>query len=756
MLSANLEQTLKRALDIAQHYQHEYATLEHLLLSLAEDPDVSPVMNHCGIDAEDLRSSLVEFIETDLSPLVSDNIAESRPTAGFQRVLHRAAISAHASGKQEVTGNHVLTELFAERESHAVYFLKQQNVTSLDIVNYLAHGIKPHEKFQPTITMEPRPELQDDIFESMPNEQSNDALSAYCVNLNQHASKGRIDVLVGREDEIERVLEILSRRSKNNPVLVGEPGVGKTAIVEGLAYRIVHDKVPDVLEKTVIYSLDMGALLAGTRYRGDFEERLKAVINEIENMPDAVLFIDEIHTIIGAGSTTSGSIDAGNLLKPVLARGTIKCIGSTTHQEYRQHFEKERALARRFQKVDVEEPNVEDTIKILFGLKEYYEKHHQIRYTQDAVKAAAELANRYISDRFMPDKAIDVLDEAGAHQRLVAPSKRKKTINVNDIEQIVAKIAKVPPHNVSQDDAASLQTLESRLKEVIFGQDSAIEQLCKSIKLSRAGLRAEKKPIGSYLFTGPTGVGKTELANQLAEKLTMHIERIDMSEYVEQHTVARLIGSPPGYVGYEQGGLLTDAIAKNPYTVLLLDEVEKAHPDIYNLLLQVMDYGKLTDGNGRTIDFRNTIIIMTSNVGAQGSDKTPIGFGREDKDYEMDQEALKRTFTPEFRNRLDAVVSFNPLSPDLMGKIVDKYMLHLQDQLADRHVKITVTQKARDALAKKGYDKLNGARPLERVIEEELKKPLADELLFGTLKKGGKVRIDFQNAEFRMDLHAIA
>ncbi len=758
MLSSDLEQSLRRALIFAQERGHEYATLEHLLLALLEDDDAKAVLRGCGVNLEALQESLLEFINEDLASLIVENITESKPTAGFQRVVHRAAINAHSAGKHQVTGAHVLVEIFSEQDSHAVYFISQQAVTSLDVVNFVSHGMKPSEGKQqdPIIQIIParkdrrRPEDKD-----AETQEISDALRQYCINLNHQAEEGKTDVLIGRETEVERVVEILCRRTKNNPILVGEPGVGKTAIAEGLAWRITQKKVPSILKTAIIFSLDMGALVAGTRYRGDFEERLKAVMKGIEKLPHAILFIDEIHTIVGAGSTSGNALDAGNLLKPALARGTLRCIGSTTHKEYKQHFEKERALARRFQKVEIEEPSVEDTINILQGLQPAYEAHHNVRYTKEAVRLAAELSARYIHDKQLPDKAIDVLDEAGANQRIAKVA--KKTIGVKEIEAIVAKIARVPSHSVSSDDLKQLKTLDGQLKKRVFGQDVAIEALSQSIKLSRAGLRAPGRPIGSYLFTGPTGVGKTELAKQLANVLTMKLVRYDMSEYVEGHTVAKLIGSPPGYVGHEEGGLLTEAVSRNPHCVLLLDEIEKAHPDIFNLLLQVMDNGTLTDSEGKDVNFNNVILIMTSNVGVRESEKSPIGFGErsEVNDVKSD-DALKRTFSPEFRNRLDGVIPFQPLQPALMERIVDKALTELQDQLADKAIRLEVTPAARKWLAEKGYDRAFGARPLQRLIDKELKQKLADEILFGSLKKGGVVKVGMAKGELTISSAAKA
>jgi ATP-dependent Clp protease ATP-binding subunit ClpA len=747
MLSKNLETTLHRALAVAKKHNHEYATLEHLLLALVEDPDASHVMENCGVELSVLQERLIAFLENDLSALVIDGLEEAKPTAGFQRVIHRAAIHVHAAGKSEVTGANVLTEIYSERDSHAVYFLNEQNLTCLDVVNFISHGVVKYGDLAKNPTKPPQKFEAESASESADSEdyaELHESLANYAVNLNKQAEEGKTDALVGREEEVERTIEILCRRTKNNPLYVGDPGVGKTAIAEGLAYRIVKKEVPEILKEATIFSLDMGALLAGTRYRGDFEERLKAIINALEKIPHAVLFIDEIHTIIGAGATSGGSMDAGNLLKPALARGTIKCIGSTTYKEYRSQFEKDRALLRRFQKIDIKEPNIEDSIKILHGLKTYYENHHSVEYTDEAIKAAVELSSRYIMDRKLPDKAIDIIDEAGAHQSLMPKNRRKDTITEEEVEQIVAKIVHIPTKTLSLDDTKQLISLEDRLKEKIFGQDQAVEALVASIKLSKAGLRKGEKPIGCYLFTGPTGVGKTELTVQLSKLLGMNLFRLDMSEYMEQHSVARLIGSPPGYVGYEQGGLLTDEVDQKPYSVVLLDEMEKAHPDIYNLLLQVMDYGKLTDNNGKVINFSNTVIVMTSNAGAAEMEKAPIGFGRETREGE-DTDAVKRTFTPEFRNRLDAVVPFKALTPALMGPIVQKFIDELGEQLADRRVKITVDDKTKEYLAKRGYDPLSGARPMERLIEEKIKKPLADEMLFGKLLGGGKVKVTCKN-----------
>ncbi|HUK61243.1 MAG TPA: ATP-dependent Clp protease ATP-binding subunit ClpA, partial [Stellaceae bacterium] len=667
MLSRNLEKTLHRALAYANERRHEYATLEHLLLALTEDQDACAVLRACTVDIEKLRRELIAYVDNELGNLVSAHAEDSKPTASFQRVLQRAAIHVQSSGREEVTGANVLVAMFAERESHAVYFLQEQDMTRFDAVNYISHGIAkaPGRSEQRRVhgaEEEERTEKQ--------QKRGHDALDAYCVNLNKKARSGKIDPLIGREQEVDRTIQILCRRSKNNPLYVGDPGVGKTAIAEGLARRIVQRQVPEVLQNATIYCLDMGALLAGTRYRGDFEERLKAVISELEAMTGAILFIDEIHTVIGAGATSGGAMDASNLLKPALASGNIRCIGSTTYKEYRNYFEKDRALVRRFQKIDVNEPTVEDAVKILRGLKPYYERHHKVRYTGEALRAAVELSHRYIGDRKLPDKAIDVIDEVGAAQMLLPENRRRKTITHREVEAIVATIARIPPKSVSTDDKEVLKNLDRDLKTMVFGQDKAIDALTAAIKLARAGLREQEKPIGSYLFSGPTGVGKTEVARQLARTLGIELTRFDMSEYMERHTVSRLIGAPPGYVGFDQGGLLTDAVDQHPHCVLLLDEIEKAHPDLFNILLQIMDYGKLTDHNGKTVDFRNVILIMTTNAGAADLAKPAIGFGSDVRTGD-DQEAINRMFTPEFRNRLDAIISFSPLAPETIGRVVD-------------------------------------------------------------------------------------
>ncbi len=742
MLSPRLEQTLHRALGLANERRHEYATLEHLLLALTEDQDAVAVLRACGVDIERLRRDLSEYVDNQLSSLIT-SVAEAKPTAGLQRVLQRAAIHVQSSGREEVTGANVLVALFSERESHAVFFLQEQEMSRLDAVNYISHGIAktPGQSEARRVSGADQDANAEKVVKS-----GTEALDAYCVNLNKKAASGKVDPLIGREQEVDRTIQILCRRSKNNPLYVGDPGVGKTAIAEGLARRIVHGEVPDVLKNAIIYALDMGALLAGTRYRGDFEERLKAVLNELEHLEGAILFIDEIHTVIGAGATSGGAMDASNLLKPALQNGALRCIGSTTYKEYRNYFEKDRALVRRFQKIDVNEPSIEDAVKILRGLKPYYEKHHKVRYTAEAIRAAVELAARYINDRKLPDKAIDVIDEVGAAQMLLPESRRKKTITVKDVEEIVAKIARIPPKSVSTDDRTVLINLERDLKTMVFGQDKAIDALASAIKLARAGLREPEKPIGSYLFSGPTGVGKTEVARQLARSLAIELIRFDMSEYMERHSVSRLIGAPPGYVGFDQGGLLTDAIDQHPHAVLLLDEIEKAHPDLFNILLQVMDHGKLTDHNGKTVDFRNVILIMTTNAGAADMAKPAIGFNQEVRVGE-DMEAINRLFTPEFRNRLDAIISFASLTPEVVGRVVDKFVMQLEAQLADRQVTIELTDAAREWLAKKGYDPLYGARPLARIIQEHIKKPLAEELLFGKLEKGGVVRVDVKDGK---------
>jgi ATP-dependent Clp protease ATP-binding subunit ClpA len=755
--STTLEQSIHAALAIANSKRHELATLEHLLLALIDEPDASRVMRACSVDLKELRKNLEEFIDDDLSTLVTDvEGSEAVPTAAFQRVIQRAAIHVQSSGRTEVTGANVLVAIFAERESNAAYFLQEQDMTRYDAVNFIAHGVAKDPAFgesRPIKGAEASSSKNEDSDKHDSSDDKESALAKYCVDLNQKSRKGDVDPLIGREEEVERCIQVLCRRRKNNPLLVGDPGVGKTAIAEGLAWKIVQGEVPDVLAGATIFSLDMGALLAGTRYRGDFEERLKSVVNELEQHPDAVLFIDEIHTVIGAGATSGGAMDASNLLKPALQGGKLRCMGSTTYKEFRQHFEKDRALARRFQKIDVNEPTVEDTVKILKGLKPHFEEHHGIKYTGDAIRVAVELSARYINDRKLPDKAIDVIDEAGAAQHLLPDSRKKKTIGIKEIEAVVAKIARIPPKNVSKDDAEVLKDLEGSLKRVVFGQDDAIVALSSAIKLARAGLREPEKPIGNYLFAGPTGVGKTEVAKQLAATLGVELLRFDMSEYMEKHAVSRLIGAPPGYVGFDQGGQLTDGVDQHPHCVLLLDEIEKAHPDVYNILLQVMDHGKLTDHNGRAVDFRNVILIMTSNAGAADMARAPMGFGRDRREGE-DTAAIERMFTPEFRNRLDAVISFAPLSKDVIHQVVEKFVLQLEAQLMDRHVHIELSPEAAAWLGEKGYDDRMGARPLGRVIQENLKKPLAEELLFGKLQKGGVVRVGVKDDKLDLQYEA--
>ena len=750
-LSPSLETALEKALTLASEREHEYATLEHLLLALTDDEHAREVMGACKVDIEALRGDLTRYIDEELSSLiVDDSEGRVQPTAAFQRVVQRAILHVESSGREEVTGANVLVSIFSERESHAAYFLQEQDMTRYDAVNFISHGVAK----QPGMSRPSTPRGAE-ASEEEPVKQGHEALDTYCVNLNAKARAGKIDPLIGRDMEVNRCIEVLCRRNKNNPILVGDPGVGKTAIAEGLAKRIVDGEAPEILDDAIIWSLDMGALLAGTRYRGDFEERLKSVMKELEQQEKAILFIDEIHTIIGAGATSGGAMDASNLLKPALQSGGLRCMGSTTFKEYKQHFEKDRALSRRFRKIDVVEPTVPDTIKILTGLKSKFEDFHGLKYTNEAIKSAVELSDRYITDRKLPDKAIDVIDEAGAAQWLLPASKRKKTVGARDIEAVVAKIARIPPKQVTSDDAAALKSLESDLKRVVFGQDEAIEALSASIKLARAGLREPNKPIGSYLFTGPTGVGKTEVAKQLASIMGVEMLRFDMSEYMERHTVSRLIGAPPGYVGYDEGGLLTDGVDQHPHCVLLLDEIEKAHPDLFNILLQVMDNGALTDANGRKVDFRNVIVIMTTNAGASDAAKHSIGFGRGKKDEEQ-EEALKRLFTPEFRNRLDAIVTFGGLTPEIIDRVVEKFILQLEVQLEDRNVSIEVSKPAREWLAKRGFDADMGARPLARTIQEFVKKPMAEELLFGKLQKGGVVQIDLDKKAEELTFKYIA
>ncbi len=734
-----LETTLHNALAAAASRAQEYATLEHLLLALIDDTHASQVMIACGVNLDDLKSAVVHYLDTELESLKAGSKIDPSPTSGFQRVIQRAILHVQSSGRDDVTGANVLVALFSERESYAVYFLQQQDMSRLDAVSFISHGVGKGVDVPEQRDVKGTEEREEKKADQ-PKGKTESALKQFTVNLNEKAKKGKVDPLIGRGAEVDRTVQILCRRSKNNPLYVGEPGVGKTAIAEGLARKIIEGDVPDVLLPAVIYSLDMGALLAGTRYRGDFEERLKAVVNELEKLPDAILFIDEIHTVIGAGATSGGAMDASNLLKPALSSGGIRCIGSTTYKEFRNHFEKDRALLRRFQKIDVNEPTIEDTIKILAGLRSAFEEHHKVKYTPDAIKTAVELSARYINDRKLPDKAIDVIDEVGAMQMLVTPNKRKKIITAKEIEAVIATMARIPPKSVSADDTAALATLTTDLKRVVFGQDEAIERLSSAIKLSRAGLRDPDKPIGSYLFTGPTGVGKTEVARQLASILGIPLKRFDMSEYMERHSVSRLIGAPPGYVGFDQGGLLTDAIDQQPHCVLLLDEIEKAHPDLFNILLQVMDHGRLTDQHGKSVDFRNVILIMTTNAGASDMASEGIGFGNVSKEDAGD-EAVKKMFTPEFRNRLDAIVPFAYLPTEVVARVVDKFILQLELQLADRDVHIKLEDDARAWLTTQGYDKLYGARPMGRLIQEKIKQPLAEELLFGKLVHGGEVHV---------------
>ncbi len=746
--SRQLENTLHRALAQANKRRHEFATLEHLLLALTEDQDAGAVMRACNVEVETLREDLVTYLDEELTGLIVDGTEDAKPTAGFQRVIQRALIHVQSSGREEVTGANVLVAIFAERESHAVYFLQKQDMTRLDAVSYISHGIAKAAGMSEDRSVQGASEEGEGEGEGEQRgvQQGNEALAAYCVDLNEKAVAGKIDPLIGREDEVERTIQILCRRTKNNPLYIGEPGVGKTAIAEGLARRIVRGEVPEVLLHATIYALDMGSLLAGTRYRGDFEERLKAVLAGLEAHDGAILFIDEMHTVIGAGATSGGAMDASNLLKPALASGTIRCIGSSTYKDYRSYIEKDRALLRRFQKIDINEPTIEDTVKILRGLKSYYEKHHKVRYTAEAIRSAVELAAKYINDRKLPDKAIDVIDEVGASQMLRPEHRRRKTVGVKDIEAVVAKIARIPPKSVSRDDKEALRHLERDVKAMVFGQDRAIDALTSAIKLARVGLREPEKPIGCYLFSGPTGVGKTEAARQLASSMGVELIRFDMSEYMERHTVSRLIGAPPGYVGFDQGGLMTDAIDQHPHAVLLLDEIEKAHPDIFNVLLQVMDHGKLTDHTGKRVDFRNIVLIMTTNAGAQEMSKQAIGFERGLKTDE-DEEAIRRLFTPEFRNRLDATIHFSELDPETVGRVVDKFIFQLEAQLADRDVTIELDDDARGWLARKGFDRLNGARRLARAIQEYIKKPLAEELLFGKLEKGGRILVRVEDGK---------
>jgi ATP-dependent Clp protease ATP-binding subunit ClpA len=733
MIAHELEMSLHAAFVEARHKRHEFITVEHLLLALLDNPSAQEVLKACAAKVDELRKNLTEFIEQHTPIVAGDGEVNTQPTLGFQRVIQRAILHVQSSGKKEVMGSNVMVAIYGEKDSHAVYYLHQQGVSRLDVVNFISHGIS---KAAPQ-----NPEKPEGEAEAAEGEQAGGALDQFTTNLNQNAIDGKIDPLIGREHEVERVVQILCRRRKNNPLLVGEAGVGKTAIAEGLAKRIVDGEVPEILSKCVVYALDMGALLAGTKYRGDFEQRLKAVLKQLHDNPNAILFIDEIHTLIGAGSASGGTLDASNLLKPALSSGALKCIGATTYQEYRGVFEKDHALSRRFQKIDVNEPSVPETIEILKGLKSRFELHHGVKYTSSALTTAAELSAKYINDRHLPDKAIDVIDEAGAAQRIAPKSKQKKTIGKTEIEEIIAKIARIPARNVSSDDRNALKTLERDLKSVVFGQDKAIEALAAAIKMARSGLGSTTKPIGSFLFSGPTGVGKTEVAKQLAFVLGIELVRFDMSEYMERHAVSRLIGAPPGYVGFDQGGLMTEAITKQPYCVLLLDEIEKAHPDIFNVLLQVMDHGTLTDNNGRKADFRNVVIIMTTNAGASELSKTSIGFTT-DKKAGDEMAEIKRMFTPEFRNRLDATISFSPLNEQIILQVVDKFLMQLEAQLSEKKVEATFTEALKKYLAKNGFDPLMGARPMSRLIQDTIRRALADELLFGRLANGGKVTID--------------
>jgi ATP-dependent Clp protease ATP-binding subunit ClpA len=744
MLSKELEYTLNISFKRAREKRHEFMTVEHLLLALTENPVAARVLRACSADLDKLRKDLASFLEQTTPLLAPNDDRETQPTLAFQRVLQRAVLHVQSSGKKEVTGANVLVAIFGEQDSQAVYFLSKQNITRLDVVNYISHGIsKVHGEEEGQGSPSP---ADDETAEPA----GKSALEMYATNLNQLARQGKIDPLIGRRDEIQRTIQILCRRRKNNPLFVGEAGVGKTALAEGLAKMIVDGEVPEVLAHSTIHALDLGALLAGTKYRGDFEKRLKAVLAQLKKEVGAILFIDEIHTIIGAGAASGGVMDASNLIKPMLASGDLKCIGSTTYQEYRGIFEKDRALARRFQKIDISEPSVEETIQILQGLKPRFEEHHGVRYTRQALRTAAELADRYITDRHLPDKAIDVIDEVGAQQRLLPPSKRKKTIGVPDVENIIAKMARIPPKSVSTSDKEVLRSLERDLKMVIFGQDEAIEALGSAIKMARAGLGNLQKPIGCFLFAGPTGVGKTEVTRQLAHVMGIELIRFDMSEYMERHTVSRLIGAPPGYVGFDQGGLLTDAIIKHPHAVLLLDEIEKAHPDVFNLLLQVMDHGTLTDNNGRKADFRNVILVMTTNAGAEQMSRASIGFTSQDHAADSG-EAIKRTFSPEFRNRLDATIQFKALDPVTIGRVVDKFLIELEAQLQEKNVTLEVDERARQWLAEHGYDPKMGARPMGRLIQEHIKRPMAEELLFGRLAAGGHVLIREEGGQLRLE-----
>ncbi|MBV8500736.1 MAG: ATP-dependent Clp protease ATP-binding subunit ClpA [Paucibacter sp.] len=754
MIAQELEVSLHMAFVEARQQRHEFITVEHLLMALLDNPSAAEVLRACSANLDDLRKSLAQFIRDNTPTVGGTDEVDTQPTLGFQRVIQRAImhVQSTGNGKKEVTGANVLVAIFGEKDSHAVYYLHQQGVTRLDVVNYIAHGIKKSEPPEPPKGQDGAPGNETEREEADTGQGKGSPLEQFTQNLNQLAKDGKIDPLIGRELEVERVVQVLCRRRKNNPLLVGEAGVGKTAIAEGLAWRITEGDVPEVLADSVVYSLDMGALLAGTKYRGDFEQRLKAVLKQLKDQPHAILFIDEIHTLIGAGAASGGTLDASNLLKPALSSGQMKCIGATTFTEYRGIFEKDAALSRRFQKIDVAEPSVEQTIEILKGLKSRFEEHHSVKYALGALQAAAELSAKYINDRHLPDKAIDVIDEAGAAQRVLPKNKQKKTITRNEVEDIVAKIARIPPASVSSDDRSKLKSLDRDLKSVVFGQDPAIDALAAAIKMARSGLGKPDKPIGSFLFSGPTGVGKTEVAKQLAYILGIELIRFDMSEYMERHAVSRLIGAPPGYVGFDQGGLLTEAVTKKPHAVLLLDEIEKAHPDVFNVLLQVMDHGSLTDNNGRKADFRNIIIVMTTNAGAETMNKATIGFTtqRQQGDEMAD---IKRLFTPEFRNRLDAIVSFRALDEEIILRVVDKFLLQLESQLAEKKVEVTFTDNLRKHLAKKGFDPLMGARPMQRLIQDTIRRALADELLFGDLVDGGRLTVDVDEAgEVKLDI----
>jgi ATP-dependent Clp protease ATP-binding subunit ClpA len=751
MLSKELEFTLNQAFKSAREKQHEFMTIEHLLLALLDNPAAAQVLRACGADLEVLRTDLGGFLD-ETTPLIGDSDGrETQPTLGFQRVLQRAVFHVQSSEKKEVTGANVLVAIFSEQESQAVYFLDKQDITRLDVVNYISHGISKVSSDQSGSPGQDSSATESEAGE----ERQESALETYATNLNEQARQGKIDPLIGRSGELERTIQILCRRRKNNPLLVGEAGVGKTAIAEGLAKKIVDQQVPDVLANCTIHALDMGGLVAGTKYRGDFEKRLKAVLSDLKQQPEAILFIDEIHTVIGAGAASGGVMDASNLIKPVLASGDLRCIGSTTYQEYRGIFEKDRALARRFQKIDINEPTVEETVQILKGLKTRFEEHHQVKYSAKALRAAAELSDKYINDRHMPDKAIDVIDEAGAANQLLPVSKRKKSVSVADVENLVAKIARIPPRKVSTSDTESLRNLKRDLQLVVFGQDEAIEALTSAIRMNRSGLGTDQKPVGSFLFAGPTGVGKTEVTRQLAQVLSLELIRFDMSEYMERHTVSRLIGAPPGYVGFDQGGLLTEEINKHPHSVLLLDEIEKAHPDVFNLLLQVMDHGTLTDNNGRKADFRNVIIVMTTNAGASEASRASIGFKTQDHSSDA-MAAIRKLFTPEFRNRLDAIIQFNGLDKQTILSVVDKFLFELEQQLEEKHVTLSVDAAVKEWLAERGYDPQMGARPMARVIQEEIKKPLADELLFGRLARGGRLQVSVAEGKLRFEIEEAA